>query len=135
VQRFVPKLAIPCPSFAVRSILGAAIRPLQRLIPFLLLACAAERGSVGAIFAQSQNDGRMTVRDAPPGYPAAEAGIVRGDEILLIDGRDVRSLSPESIHRLLEGVVGTTVRLTVLRRGQIERITIKRAPFAPSAAR
>ena len=90
---------------------------------------------MGAIFAQSQNDGRMTVRDVPPGFPAAEAGIVRGDEILLIDGRDVRSLSPDSIHHLLEGVVGTTVKLTVLRRGQIERITVKRAPFAPSAAR
>jgi C-terminal processing protease CtpA/Prc len=61
--------------------------------------------------------------------------MVRGDEILLIDGRDVRSLSPEAIHRLLGGDLGTTVSLTVLRRGQIERMTLKRAPFARSLGR
>lgn len=110
MQRFVPKL----------------------ILPLALYACATERGSVGAIFAQTQSNGRVTVREAPPGYPAADAGMVRGDEILLIDGRDVRSLAPEGIHRLLEGEVGTTVQLTILRRGQIERIALKRAPFARS---
>jgi C-terminal processing protease CtpA/Prc len=61
--------------------------------------------------------------------------MTRGDEILLIDGRDVRSLSPEAIHRFLEGDVGTTVRLTLLRHGQIERIALKRAPLPSSPIR
>jgi C-terminal processing protease CtpA/Prc len=58
-----------------------------------------------------------------------------GDEILLIDGQDVRSLSPDAVHRLLEGDVGTTVNLTLLRRGRIERIAVERAPLAPSPLR
>ena len=58
-----------------------------------------------------------------------------GDEILLIDGRDVRSMSPETVHRLLEGKVGTTVNLTLLRRGKIERIAVRRAPLSRSPLR
>jgi carboxyl-terminal processing protease len=113
VQRFVPKL----------------------ILPWTLASCAADPGSIGAVLAQSRSDGRVTVRDVPRGYPAAEAGMAPGDEILLIEGRDVRSMSPEGIHRLLEGELGTTVNLTVLRRGKIERLAVKRAPLARSALR
>jgi len=113
---------------------------VQRFLPQLILlailaSCAADPGSIGAVLAQSRHDGRVTLRDVPRGYPAAEAGMTPDDEILLIDGRDVRSMSPEAIHRLLEGEVGTTVNLTLLRHGKIERVTIKRAPLARSALR
>ena len=113
MQRFVPKL----------------------ILPWTLVACAADPGSIGAVLAQSRSDGRLMVRDTPSGHPAALAGMAPGDEILLIDGHDVRSLSPDAVHRLLEGDVGTTVNLTVLRRGKIERIAVKRAPLAPSPLR
>jgi carboxyl-terminal processing protease len=113
---------------------------VQRLVPKLILpltlaSCAADPGSIGAVLAQSHVDGRVTFREVPRGYPAAEAGMAPGDEILLIEGRDVRSMSPDAIHRLLQGEVGTKVNLTVLRRGKIERIAVKRAPFAPSTLR
>ena len=117
---------------------------MQRFVPKLILgwtvaqtvaACAANPGSIGAVLAQSHLDGRVTLREVPSGYPAAEAGMAKGDEILLIEGRDVRSLSPEAIHRLLEGDVGTTVNLTVLRRGKVERVAVKRGPLARSALR
>jgi len=113
VQRFVPKL----------------------ILPLTLTCCAADPGSIGAVLAQSHSDSRITVRDAPPGYPAAQAGLGRGDEILLIDGRDVRNMSAETVHRVLVGEVGTTVYLTVLQRGKIERIAVKRAPFASPPSR
>ena len=80
---------------------------------------------------QSQIDGRVTVREAPGGYPAARGGLRVGDEILLIDGRDVRSMSPVSVHLALEGEPGTTVQLTVQRASSIERISLVRAPLAP----
>jgi C-terminal processing protease CtpA/Prc len=86
-------------------------------------------GSIGAVLAQSHPDGKVTVRDAPPGLPAALSGIVPGDEILFIEGRDVRSMSPEAIHLALEGEVGSTVQLTVLHQGKIQRVTLKRAPL------
>ena len=113
MQRFVPKL----------------------ILPWTLASCAADPGSIGAVLAQSRSDGKVTVRDVPSGYPAADAGMIPGDEILLIEGRDVRSMSPDAIHRLLEGEPGTTVNLTVLRRGKIERMAVKRAPLARSSLR
>jgi C-terminal processing protease CtpA/Prc len=83
------------------------------------------------VLSQTRSDGKLTVREVPPGYAARRAGILPGDEILLIDGRDVRNLSPDQVHQLLLGEVGSTVHLTVLRRGKVERIAVERAPFAP----
>ena len=113
---------------------------MQRFVSKLIVVsglagCAADPGSIGAVLAQSRSTGRVTVREVPSGLSAAEAGIASGDEILLIDGRDVRSLSPEGVHELLQGEVGTNVSLTILRRGKIERIAVKRAPFARSELR
>ena len=113
MQRFLPKL----------------------VLPLCLISCATEAGSIGAVLAQSRSDGRITVRETPPGHPAAEAGMTPGDEILLIEGRDVRNMSAELVHQALMGEVGTTVRLTVLSRGKIERIAVKRAPFAAAMPR
>ena len=54
---------------------------------------------------------------------------------MLIDGRDVRTMSPEAIHLALEGEVGTTVQLTLLRAGKIERVALRRAPLATAPQR
>jgi carboxyl-terminal processing protease len=97
------------------------------ILVFIFGGCATDAGSIGAVLGHSRTDGRLTVRRAPPGYPAAESGIGAGDEILLIDGRDVRNMSPDDVHRLLQGEVGTTVNLTVLRRGKVLRIALERA--------
>jgi C-terminal processing protease CtpA/Prc len=56
----------------------------------------------------------------------AQAGLQEGDEILLVDGRDVRAMSPREVHDALEGEVGTSVRLTVFRRGRIQRLVVTR---------
>ena len=108
-------------------------RRLQELIaavPLALsLACTKAPGSIGAVLAQAKDDGHVTIREVPPGLPAAAAGVEVGDEILLIDGRDVRAMSPDQIHRALEGDVGSTVRLTLLRRARIERVEVRRGPL------
>jgi C-terminal processing protease CtpA/Prc len=110
-------------------------RRLPQLVAVLMLTagCAARTGSIGAVLGQSGADGRVTVRQAPPEHAAARAGIRAGDEILLIDGRDVRAMSPDAIHQALEGDVGSTVRLTLLRQGKIERISLTREPLAGKA--
>lgn len=69
------------------------------------------------------------MRDAPPGLGGAKAGLLPGDVIIAIDGEDVRDLSPDEVRDRLRGVVGTTVRLTVERDGQILHATVERAPF------
>jgi carboxyl-terminal processing protease len=95
------------------------------------LACAGAPSSIGAVLGQDRGNGRVVVKEAPSTLTAARAGIEVGDEILLIDGRDVRRMSPEAIHQALEGDKGTTVRLTVLRRGAILRLSVERGPLNP----
>jgi carboxyl-terminal processing protease len=101
----------------------------------VVVGCATRPGSIGAVLGQARSDGRVTIRDTPPGFPAARAGLAPGDEVLLIDGRDVRTMSPEAIHLALEGEVGTTVQLTLLRAGKIERVALRRAPLATAPQR
>ena len=113
---------------------------MQRRLPklaalFLFAGCASRPGSIGAVLGQARSDGRVTVRETPPGYPAAKAGLAPGDEVLLIDGRDVSGKTPGAIQLALEDDVGTTVQLTLLRGGKVERVALKRAPLAPAGTR
>ncbi|HTA92468.1 MAG TPA: PDZ domain-containing protein [Polyangiaceae bacterium] len=91
-----------------------------------LCACEAPRGTIGAVIAQDDQSGRLFVRDAPPGLAAAKAGVENGDEILLIDGLDVRAMNHHQIHVALSGDVDATVKLTLIRKEQIVRVTLKR---------
>jgi C-terminal processing protease CtpA/Prc len=92
-----------------------------------IAGCAAERGTIGAQLAQ-KGDGRLFIREAPAGLAAARAGLRPGDEITLIDGRDVRSFDENGIHKILSGDVGDPVKLTVLRGEQVLHMTLMRTP-------
>jgi C-terminal processing protease CtpA/Prc len=106
---------------------GAALLALFLVSLSALAACEAPRGTIGAVIAQDDQSGRLFVRDVPPGLAAAKAGLERGDEILLIDGLDVRAMNPHQIHAALSGDVDATVKLTLVRLdAQIIRVTLKR---------
>jgi len=96
----------------------------------LIVACAPQRGTIGAMLAQDR-DGHLFVREAPPDLAAAEAGVRPGDEILLIDGKDARAMEAEAVHQALAGAVGTPVKLTLIRDGEIVRVTLERTPARP----
>ena len=89
--------------------------------------CAARAGTIGAVLGQDA-DGRLFVRDVPEDLAAAQGGVRAGDEILLIDGRDARAMTPRGVHEALAGDVGESVRLTLVRDGQIVRVSLKRTP-------
>jgi C-terminal processing protease CtpA/Prc len=89
-------------------------------------ACGASKGTIGAVLARDP-DGRLYVREVPDGLGADRAGIEPGDEILLIDGRDARALGPRGVHEALSGTVGEPVKLTLVRRGEVLRVTVKRS--------
>jgi carboxyl-terminal processing protease len=100
----------------------------RAVLVFLLLViagCGPEKGTIGAVLAQ-RNDGRLFVRDVPDGLAAEEAGLQPGDQILLIDGMDVRGMSSKAVHLALSGDVGEKVKLTVVRKEEIIRVTLKR---------
>ena len=92
-----------------------------------ITGCAAERGTIGAQLAQ-KDDGRLFIREAPVGLATERAGLRPGNEITLIDSRDVRSFDEKGIHKILSGDVGDPVKLTVLRGEQVLHVTLQRTP-------
>jgi len=105
---------------------------LVLLIAALPLAAAcggATLGSVGAVMSQDRQSGRVVVREVPEGMAGDTAGLRVGDEILSVDGRDVRDLAPGEVAELMRGEVGSTVSLTVARGDEVVRVRVKRGPF------
>jgi C-terminal processing protease CtpA/Prc len=90
-------------------------------------ACGPNKGTIGAVLAQDA-DGRLYVREVPPGLAAERADLRPKDEILLIDGHDARAMGVRGVHDALEGKVGEPVKLTLVRDGEILRVTLKRTP-------
>jgi len=105
----------------------AKFRSFCRIVPgaVLLFGCAPDRGTIGAVLAQT-NDQRLVLHEVPPNLAAGRAGLKPGDELLLIDGRDVRELDERGVHRALSGQLGDPVKLTLLRDGRVIRVTVRR---------
>lgn len=97
------------------------------LLVFQGLACAGERvGSIGAVLARDNDSGALFVRDLSPGLAAERAGLLPGDELLMIDGRYVREIETKEVRALLRGDVGTKVSLTIVRGGEVRRFSVER---------
>lgn len=93
-------------------------------------------GGIGALI--GQRNGKNMVLMPYKGFPAQVGGLMIGDEILKIDGIDVKSKSTADISKLLKGQANTDLNLTIRRFGQPEqfdillkreRITIQNIPF------
>lgn len=89
-----------------------------------------EFGGLGIVI--SIKDRMLTVVSPIDDTPAARAGILAGDMIIKIDGKDVIDIALHDAVKLLRGPIGTKVTITVLREGQkdtqdyeIERQIIK----------
>lgn len=91
--------------------------------------CASKAGSIGAMLGQNHETGRVTVRSVPEDMEAWKAGVLEDDELLLIDGVDVRRMTPEQVHEALAGPQGSYVSLTLLRNRQILRVKVRRGPL------
>lgn len=65
----------------------------------------------------------------PPGQGAERAGLAVDDEILLIDGKDVRAMSQEDVRRAVRGDVGSKMVLTVLRGTEKREVEVVRTPL------
>jgi S1-C subfamily serine protease len=92
--------------------------------------CAADwTGSVGAVFGRDNHDGRIYVREVPSDMSAARSGLLIDDEIVAIDGRPVKGMSPDEVHAALTGKVGTKVILRVVRAGTTLDVAVERGPL------
>ena len=106
----------PRPSALLLGVLGVA----------LLVGCLPSKGTIGAVIAQDSNSNRLILREVPPDLAAGKAQLKEGDEILTIDGVDVRAMSAKQVHAALSGDVDSPVKLTLVRGEQILRVTLKR---------
>ncbi len=61
--------------------------------------------------------GRLLIAEPFAGRPAAEAGVLRGDVVLAVDGVSLQGLSLYEAIGLIRGPAGTTVVLTIFRDG------------------
>ncbi|MCC6554777.1 MAG: PDZ domain-containing protein [Polyangiaceae bacterium] len=90
-------------------------------------ACGGQTiGSVGAILGRDNDTRAVYIRDAPEGMGAERAGLLPGDEILMIDGVYVRDLTSSEVRARLRGEVGTAVDLTVVRGGEVFEVRVVR---------
>jgi carboxyl-terminal processing protease len=83
---------------------------------------------IGAVVNMLPN-GRLTIVEPLPGQPAAEAGIQQGDLVLQVDDTPIQNMTLMEAVSLIRGPAGSTVRLTILRKGVKEpfEVTIVRA--------
>lgn len=61
-----------------------------------------------------------------PGGPAEEAGLMVEDLLIKVAGQDIREMSTEEVRALVKGKEGTWVDLTVLRRGEVQTVSVER---------
>ena len=84
-------------------------------------------GAFEGIGASVQLDelGRLVIAEPFVGRPAAEAGVLRGDVVLEVDGESLRGLTLYESVNLIRGPAGSVVALTILREGVDEPFTIE----------
>src|SRR4051812_4511618 len=93
-----------------------ALSACSMLFAFAFVGCATERpGSIGAHLSRDNETGALYVRDLFPGLAGERAGLLPGDEIIMIDGHYVRELNAPRVREMLRGEIGTAVRLTIVR--------------------
>lgn len=113
--------------------------PSRALAPFALalaIGCSGPSiGSVGAVLGVDTETGTVVVRETREGLAADKAGLLPGDEILMIDGVYARDLGAPAIRDKLRGNVGSFVELTVVRADEVLRVKLEREPLATTPAR
>ena len=82
-------------------------------------ATDGELQGVGLLIAsQMSNTGHLVVLSPIKGGPAERAGVLPGDEVITINGRQTAGMNEEAAAQLLRGQGGTEVRVKLARRSE-----------------
>lgn len=68
-----------------------------------------------------------TITGTVPGSPAAEAGLMSGDQIVKVDDKDIKGITADAATALIQGREGSKVTLTISRGGSTLSFTVTRA--------
>ena len=79
---------------------------------------------IGALVKQAEGGGILIV-ETFENSPARKAGLQKGDVIIAVNGKDITKMSLEAAIMLVRGPAGTTVKLTIRRKGKEEPFDVK----------
>ncbi|MDW7695284.1 S41 family peptidase [Flammeovirgaceae bacterium SG7u.111] len=82
-----------------------------------------EFAGVGAVL--HEREGAFIITDVMLGYAADEGGLLIGDELININGIDIKGRPQESVERMLKGQDGSVVNLVVKRFGSESPLSLK----------
>lgn len=79
---------------------------------------------IGAVIRYHKGLKRVVVSEPYEGTPSMKAGLMPGDVIQTIDGKDIEGMPSDKVTNLLRGEAGTTVVVKVLRPGEKKQRTV-----------
>ncbi len=71
-------------------------------------------GGIG-VYIDARNDKALTIQAPIPNTPASRAGLMAGDIIIKVDGKDITQLPQDVVIPMIKGPAGTKVTLTIVR--------------------
>lgn len=113
------------------TVIGWGIRSmLQQVDPFtdyfpdddddLRQMATGKYAGIGSVIRYHRKEQRAVISEPYEGTPSQLAGVLAGDVILSVDGKDVKGMLTPKVSSMLRGEAGTTFELKV-RRGQDEK--------------
>lgn len=119
------------PSKLVRTGIDAMLESLDPYTDYISedeiesfrISTTGQYGGVGAMIGIVNK--KVVITQPYENFPAFEAGIKVGDEIIAVDGKNVRGKSTSEVSALLKGQPRTSVEITVRRHGAKEDLVFK----------
>jgi hypothetical protein len=93
----------------------------------------SEEGDVGISAGYDPELKRTVIYRVTPDSPADIAGIKEGDHVLMVDGEDLVRVGYVKFRGLMEGKLGSTVRLAISHNGSLKRLELKRTALVNGA--
>ncbi|MCX6125008.1 MAG: S41 family peptidase [Proteobacteria bacterium] len=85
---------------------------------------------VGVEISFNETTGTADILGIVPGTPAAKAGLMRGDQILKIDGKNFKGLQLRDMVYAMRGKAGSDLKLSILHEDQVRTVSLKREALA-----
>lgn len=95
------------------------------------LMTTGQYGGIGAVIRQLGDN--VAIVDPYEGFPAHKAGLIAGDELIEIDGKNVEGLSTSEVSTKLKGQPGKEITVKVKRGEELKSFTFNREEVKISA--
>jgi carboxyl-terminal processing protease len=116
---------------AIRGMLGTLDDPYTRFLDprefkEMQIDTSGELSGVGIQLSLDKQTKELVVVSPIDGSPASRAGVQPKDIIVSIDGKSTKGMSTEEAVKLIRGKAGTTVKLTLRRKGSLVEAPLMR---------